>query len=482
MIRFLVEERGFRTFALEASTPHADRLGAYIAKGVTRLDEQVRRLLSWPWTTPEVLAMAEWIAEHNHQGAGSRVRFTGIDMQSPGESARILSESLRSTTASATANELLKAVRALSKTPRPWSGTLCDLEASEFAGSRVSVSVHVRSAEGAVPAIVLVALEGDDSVVDESSMAAELGEEEAGSWVTHRVEAEIPPACDTVFFMLEHRGPGTLWYDQVEITRDGERFVPDGLDDDFETTIEPFWNNRQSWYSLQLDSSVACKSDSSLKITRTAPVEGSTSEVLALTAALRDSFARELDSTEGIETEASHLVTLIEQHARVYDKDATGYSRDDAMADNILRLLSRDAGQRVIVWAHDEHIRRRKRAFGGKLSEALGPGYLAVGITTSRGTYTAWARGQGRGPHPLLPPPKGSFEQVVGAAVEGPCAVDLRSVDRTSSGAGWLFENTSMRSLGAAASDYQFRLRVPATSFDMVVHIPETAAAGQLVK
>ena len=94
ILRFLVEEMDFDTFAIEADWPAARRLDRYVRTGVG----DPRRLLSgfflWPWRTESVLEMIEWMREHNR--AGGDVGFHGVDMQFPGMPLHDLREYTRS--------------------------------------------------------------------------------------------------------------------------------------------------------------------------------------------------------------------------------------------------------------------------------------------------------------------------------------------------------------------------------------------------
>ena len=82
ILRFLVEEMGFNTFAIEATWTESRRLDHYVRTG----EGDPKRLLSglyfWTWNTESVLEMIEWMREHNE--AGGDVGFHGFDMQHPG--------------------------------------------------------------------------------------------------------------------------------------------------------------------------------------------------------------------------------------------------------------------------------------------------------------------------------------------------------------------------------------------------------------
>ena len=82
LVEFLVEKLGFSWFAIEASTPEAHRLDAYVLGGDGDPEELIRGMYFWTWRTEEVLAMVEWMREHNAR-SDHKIHFTGFDMQTP---------------------------------------------------------------------------------------------------------------------------------------------------------------------------------------------------------------------------------------------------------------------------------------------------------------------------------------------------------------------------------------------------------------
>ena len=82
ILRFLVEEMGFNTFAIEATWPESRRLDRYVRTGEGAPHELLTGLYFWTWRTESVLEMIEWMRDHNE--AGGDVGFHGFDMQSPG--------------------------------------------------------------------------------------------------------------------------------------------------------------------------------------------------------------------------------------------------------------------------------------------------------------------------------------------------------------------------------------------------------------
>ena len=82
ILRFLVEEMGFNTFAIEASWPESRRIDRYVRTGVGDPEVLLSGLYFWTWNTESVLGMIEWMRDHNE--AGGDVGFHGFDMTFPG--------------------------------------------------------------------------------------------------------------------------------------------------------------------------------------------------------------------------------------------------------------------------------------------------------------------------------------------------------------------------------------------------------------
>jgi len=86
LLRFLVEEMGFNTFAIEANWPEANLVNDYVQTGKGDPAELIRwwgpGLGFWTWDTQEVLDMILWMRAHNENpGDAPLVSFFGFDMQ-----------------------------------------------------------------------------------------------------------------------------------------------------------------------------------------------------------------------------------------------------------------------------------------------------------------------------------------------------------------------------------------------------------------
>lgn len=82
LVEYLVEELGFSWFAIEASTPEANRLDAYVLGDEGDPAALIHGMYFWTWNTEEVLAMVEWMRAHN-ACSDHKIHFTGFDMQTP---------------------------------------------------------------------------------------------------------------------------------------------------------------------------------------------------------------------------------------------------------------------------------------------------------------------------------------------------------------------------------------------------------------
>lgn len=93
ILRFLVEEMGFNTFAIEATWPEARLLDRYVRTGEGNPARLLADLYFWTWNTESVLEMIEWMRAHNE--AGGDIGFHGFDMQYPGLALRNVRDYMR---------------------------------------------------------------------------------------------------------------------------------------------------------------------------------------------------------------------------------------------------------------------------------------------------------------------------------------------------------------------------------------------------
>ena len=90
ILRFLVEEMGFDTFAIEATWPESLRLDRYVRTGEGDPAMLLAGLYFWTWNTESVLEMIEWMRDHNE--GGGEVGFHGVDLKFPGMALHLVRE------------------------------------------------------------------------------------------------------------------------------------------------------------------------------------------------------------------------------------------------------------------------------------------------------------------------------------------------------------------------------------------------------
>ncbi|MCO1577883.1 erythromycin esterase family protein [Crossiella sp. SN42] len=76
----MVTKLGFTVFAIEAGWSNCRAVDDYVVHGIGSASQALNRLGFWTWDTEEVLALVEWLREHNAaQPLEKRVRFRGVD-------------------------------------------------------------------------------------------------------------------------------------------------------------------------------------------------------------------------------------------------------------------------------------------------------------------------------------------------------------------------------------------------------------------
>jgi erythromycin esterase len=96
LLEFLVTDMGFSALAMEASASAAPAVDAYVRQGSGDAAKVLAGLGFWSWRTHEVLAMIEWMRNHNQgRPEDEKVRFVGIDPQRCGDSLALVDAFLR---------------------------------------------------------------------------------------------------------------------------------------------------------------------------------------------------------------------------------------------------------------------------------------------------------------------------------------------------------------------------------------------------
>jgi erythromycin esterase len=78
LLRYLVEELGFRTLAVETPRDGGERVDTYIRTGKGTAESVVRALWA-PWHIQEFADVVRWLRDHNTEHTDDPVSFVGID-------------------------------------------------------------------------------------------------------------------------------------------------------------------------------------------------------------------------------------------------------------------------------------------------------------------------------------------------------------------------------------------------------------------
>lgn len=156
--------------------------------------------------------------------------------------------------------------------------------------------------------------------------------------------------------------------------------------------------------------------------------------------------------------------------------------RDAAMAENVLWLLERNPGARMLIWAHNGHVARQDGWMGAHLDAALGDDYLPVAFSFGSGEYTAVDPQTGEVKTNLAgPAAEGSVDHLLAQVGQGAFLLDLRDVEGSPAEA-WFKERRPFRSIGAIAlpDGATFAPTIVGNDFDAVIFIRDTTASQRL--
>ncbi len=179
------------------------------------------------------------------------------------------------------------------------------------------------------------------------------------------------------------------------------------------------------------------------------------------------------------------------QNARILWQYAANHfsnpARDESMAENVKWILDENPSAKIVLWAHNGHIRKDKDGFeyksmGEYLDKMYGKQMIAIGFATAEGTYTAVQRDGkkfiGLDSANTLLTKEGSYESFFNIAETADLILDLRNISKGQEGTGWIQEKRLFRSIGAVAMNkFQFAKINLISHFDMIIFIRKTSAS-----
>ncbi len=179
------------------------------------------------------------------------------------------------------------------------------------------------------------------------------------------------------------------------------------------------------------------------------------------------------------------------QNARILWQYAANYfnspSRDESMAENVKWILDENPSAKIVLWAHNGHVRKDNDGFeyksmGEYLNNFYGKQMIAIGFATAEGTYTAVQRDRkkfiGLDSSNTIISKDGSYESIFTTADAANFLLDIRNILKNGVGGEWITEKRFFRSIGAVAMPkFQFAKINLTTHFDMIIFIKKTSAS-----
>jgi erythromycin esterase len=82
IVKFLVEQMGYRVFSIEANFTECRRINDYVMYGKGDARTAINGIYFWIWNTTKILQMVEWMHSYNLDKPDSaKLKFYGFDMQ-----------------------------------------------------------------------------------------------------------------------------------------------------------------------------------------------------------------------------------------------------------------------------------------------------------------------------------------------------------------------------------------------------------------
>jgi len=172
-------------------------------------------------------------------------------------------------------------------------------------------------------------------------------------------------------------------------------------------------------------------------------------------------------------------VTVLWQYAA---SNAHRQGRDVSMAQNVEWIAAQNPGSKIILWAHNAHIHKKKYWMGKFLQEKMGKDYLAIGFTSEAGTYTAYNRIDKRNKldsaNLLTASSKTDYEYYLKAAATDNYFLLLNTFTPNDQNA-FLFDKKKLRLIGALVvpGKNQFMKTDLINEFDALIFIRNTSSS-----
>jgi len=155
-------------------------------------------------------------------------------------------------------------------------------------------------------------------------------------------------------------------------------------------------------------------------------------------------------------------------------KPESGY-RDSCMAENIRWILNQSDSSKIILWAHNGHVKRAERTMGQFLDNWYNNKMVVFGFSLYEGTYTAINRQTNAlDTNNILALPDSScyeyyFNEILHDAAPERYIIDLKGLCSDSSIKHWLDRASKFREIGSMSRKEQFFKSTVEKEYDMII-------------
>lgn len=164
-------------------------------------------------------------------------------------------------------------------------------------------------------------------------------------------------------------------------------------------------------------------------------------------------------------------IRIIEQYL-----DKSSVNRDKYMAENVLWIKNNNPNSKLIIWAHNNHIKKTETSMGKQLHEKLKDDYVTIGFTFHEGSYTAIGKDSKKlGIHQSQESYEGTLEYFLNSLEIPIFILDLKTLKQENNKLGqWLLNEIPYRRIGAMSMDNDFKKGTISNDFDYLIFIKES--------
>lgn len=498
LLEYLVTQLGFTIFSIEANMPESYALNDYVLGGDGDVEDLISGMYFWTWNTHEVRDMVEWMRAYNADQSDpkKRVQFTGFDMQTETVALRIVRDYLKAHAGESGKQHLtaLSNLKKLDTSRGAGFGVFSGMFPVEVArGKKIKFSgwIKTENLEGGWAGLWW-RVDGPTAAFDNMEDRGPRGTED---WKQYAIELDVPEDAEGIVFGLIMPGTGKSWFDGLRIEVDGEEWSNEDFDLDFEapqlkglfTRTRPNGSAFGGYRSFFDDE--AKVGEQCIRFEGTPPDEDALdpAEAAKVTQAVVDYLDQKkpqlVQATTAKDAEwALQNARVVHQWVGLATAANGSAHRDLCMADNVDWILEQNPEAKVVLWAHNWHVRNEQPWMGAHLRERHGENYINLAFCSSYGQYHAMKQGGGgRGEFPLAQPPKDSFEAYLEADGRPRLLVDLRAAKASDPASGWLKETRPFGGIiGAMEMPNHYHATDLAAGFDLLIYIRDTTPARQL--